>query len=44
MSCDCGCNCVAEEAPICGVDEELVDGVCQKVSVTLDFNLDSAIV
>ena len=33
----CGCDCNKEAEQVCGVDEELVDGECRKIAVTLDL-------
>jgi len=42
MTCTCGCDKESKEAAdVCAVDEELVDGVCQRVSVTIDLFLDN---
>lgn len=49
MSCECKCDCGAEEKVeaafetcegVCDVGEEMVEGVCQKISVTLDLGID----
>lgn len=34
-------SCMSETGTACAVDEELVDGVCQKIAVTLDCEIDS---
>ena len=40
MSCDCGCKKEEVKAEqICGIGEELVEGECRKVAVTLDLDL-----
>ena len=40
MSCDCGCKKEEVKAEqICGIGEELVEGECRKVAVTLDLDI-----
>jgi hypothetical protein len=41
MSCDCGCDTEKEasEECVCPVGEEMIDGECQKVSVTLELDI-----
>ena len=42
--CECGKSTNSEEAVAesCGIDEELIDGVCRKVAVTLDLDIGEA--
>ena len=40
--CGCGCKETAEAETICGVGEELVEGECRKVAVTLELDIDES--
>jgi hypothetical protein len=39
MSCDCGCKKESKTEQICAVGEELVEGECRKVAVTLNLDI-----
>jgi len=43
MSCDCGCKKEEVKAEqICGIGEELVEGECRKVAVTLNLDIEES--